>query len=261
MRNNNFEIDVLKEFLQYPLTSGEKIFEKFEQIPGAVHRKGDGLKEFMYIKGKKENKVVLAAHVDTVWDNHYLYFSKENNFESKEKEVYPIIKEEETENGLLFRSGFDDYGIGADDRAGCAILWLLKDSGHSLLLLNGEEHGQIGATWLKEENEDIFEEIQNKHQFVIQFDRRHGEDFKCYNVGTDEFRKFIEKETGYSEPDRDSRTDIVVLCEKICGVNLSVGYRYEHKPKEHIYVNEWLNTYKIAKKLLEKTYLKRFELN
>ena len=154
MENKNYEIDVLKEFLQYPLTSGEKIFEKFEQIPGAVHRKGDGLEKFLYIPGKRKNKVVLAAHVDTYWDNHYPCFNKENDSKSKEKEIYPVIKEENTEKGLLFKSGLADYGIGADDRAGCAILWLLKDSGHSLLLLNGEEHGQIGATWLKEENED-----------------------------------------------------------------------------------------------------------
>ena len=42
---------------------------------------------------------------------------------------------------FFYRSGVYDEGIGADDRAGCAILWLLKDSGHSLLVTNGEEIG------------------------------------------------------------------------------------------------------------------------
>ena len=34
---------------------------------------------------------------------------------------------------------------------------------------------------------------------MIQLDRRGDNDFKCYNVGTDEFRKFIETSTGYKE--------------------------------------------------------------
>ena len=35
-------------------------------------------------------------------------------------------------------------------------------------------------------NKDIADEINHDHQFVIQFDRRNGRDFKCYDVGTDE---------------------------------------------------------------------------
>ena len=47
----------------------------------------------------------------------------------------------------VYSSGDDLCGIGADDRAGCAMLWLLRDSGHSLLILDGEEHGQVGAAF------------------------------------------------------------------------------------------------------------------
>jgi hypothetical protein len=67
-------------------------------------------------------------------------------------------------NGV-FQSANRIRGIGADDRAGCAILWLLKDLGHSLLITDGEEKGGIGSKWLMNdtENADIAEEINTEH--------------------------------------------------------------------------------------------------
>ncbi len=46
---------------------------------------------------------------------------------------------------------------------------------------------EVGSTWLMydEKNRDIADRINNNHQFIIQFDRRGGKDFKCYNVGTE----------------------------------------------------------------------------
>ena len=60
--------------------------------------------------------------------------------------------------------------------------------------------------------------------------------------------KFIEDNTGYKDAGIFSSTDITVLCEKICGVNLSVGYYYEHFTIESLNFNEWLNTLNIARK-------------
>jgi hypothetical protein len=37
--------------------------------------------------------------------------------------------------------------LGADDRAGLAILWLLRDLGHSLMVTDLEEHGRMGSTY------------------------------------------------------------------------------------------------------------------
>lgn len=124
------------------------------------------------------------------------------------------------------------------------------DSGHSTLITDGEERGRMGSTWLMKYNEDIANLI-NQHQFMIQFDRRNGSDFKCYDVGTDEFRSFIKEQTGFSEPDRRSYTDICTLCRDICGVNLSIGYYDEHTNEERINIEEWLNTLRITQKLLD----------
>jgi hypothetical protein len=244
----NDEIAVLMDFLNTPLNSGNGIFERFKSIDGYIYRKGyKPLQEFLYIRGYRENKVLLVAHVDTYWDEQY-----RNN-----RNIIPQIIRE----GNVIKSGSNEYGIGADDRAGCAMLWLLRESGHSLLLINGEECGRIGSSWLMEDrgNKDIALEIQNNHQFIIQLDRRNARDFKCYFVGTDEFRQYVMDMTGYTEPDRSSGTDIVTLCRKITGVNLSVGYKNEHSRDEELNIDHWLHTLSLVRKWISNPNLPRFE--
>ncbi|MBW4488275.1 MAG: hypothetical protein KME12_10850 [Trichocoleus desertorum ATA4-8-CV12] len=243
------DIEILRKFLEVPLESSEPIFQYFLGIPDKeIVFRGERPERFLYIRGQRKNKVLLVAHADTVWDNfgaisdnakHELIFSND-----------------------VFQSSSSVYGIGADDRAGCAILWLLKDLGHSLLITDGEEIGGLGSNWLMSDpkNSDIADEINSQHQFMIQLDRRHGSDFKCYSVGTDEFRDYVQGMTGYTEPDRFSYTDIVTLCREITGVNLSVGYRYEHSHKESLSVDEWLNTLNICRRWLSKEALPRFPL-
>ncbi len=182
-------------------------------------RRGEGRRQFLYRPGTRNDRVLLVAHADTVW-------------ESGRQEIA-------SENGIIRnRKG----GLGADDRAGCAVVWLLRDLGHSLLIVDGEESGRQGSRWLMEANADIGNEINDTHNFVIEFDRRNGRDYKCYDVGTPEFRHYIEAVTGYSEPDRHSYTDIGILCREIPGANLSVGYRNEHTEQECLVVEEWRHT-------------------
>lgn len=243
------EIDVLKRFLAVPLGNSDPIFQYFSNLPNReIIFRGERPKRFLYIRGKRQNKVVLVAHADTVWDSltgrdedtrHELVFS----------------------NGI-FRSSSTICGIGADDRAGCAMLWLLKDLGHSLLITDGEEVGGIGSNWLMDDptNADIAQEINREHQFMVQLDRRHGKDFKCYSVGTDAFRNYLLRVTGYTEPDRFSFTDIVTLCRDITGVNLSIGYRHEHSSQESLSVEEWQNTLNLCRRWLSNDYLPRFSL-
>ncbi len=73
-----------------------------------------------------------------------------------------------------------------------------------------------------EHNPDIKKEINDEHQFVVQFDRRGA--FKYYEIGTEEFRDYVHKATGYTGPDGYANTDICTPCENICGVNLSIGF-------------------------------------
>jgi len=236
------DTDVLTEFLKMPLGSTDEVFKKFAAIPKAIHR-GNSLKQFLFVKGKRKDRVLLVAHADTVWDRHY----EEHNTDEP-KEI--------THTDGIIRN--INGGLGADDRAGCAIVWLLKDMGHSILITNGEEHGRCGSTWLMDENRDIADEINSNHQFVVQFDRRNSRDFKCYKVGTDEFRAYVEANTGYSEPDPLFYTDIVTLCRDITGVNLSIGYYKEHTKKEYLSIKDWQNTLALCRRWLSEKKLPKF---
>ncbi len=238
-------IEVLGSFLEIPLGSADSVFDRFLEIPGAIYR-GEGLERFLYVRGHRSNKVLLVAHADTFWDREYGL------------DPGPI-NEISIENGEI-RAVNDKFGLGADDRAGCAMLWLLRDLGHSLLVTNGEEHGQAGSFWLKNHNKRIYDEINRDHQFVIQLDRRNGRDFKCYDVGTDEFRSYVAEKTGYTEPDRRFTTDIVTLCHEIAGVNLSVGYHNEHRENEYLNIAEWGHTLNVVREWLSEPNLDRFAL-
>ena len=98
----NNDLKILKEFLEIPIASSDGVFEKFLNLPGAVMR-GQGQERFLYIPGKRTNKVLLVAHADTFWDMHY--------YDSSAYEQKLIF-----ENGVI-RSGSSNCGIGADDRA------------------------------------------------------------------------------------------------------------------------------------------------
>lgn len=236
------ELDTLKEFLSYPLNSAEEIMKRFATLPNAEWRKGTGeQQQFVFVPGTRKDAATLVAHADTVFDDADHTFT--------------------IEDGVI-KSTTPDCGLGADDRAGCAILWLLKDSGHNLLITDGEELGQIAARWLVNHNTDIAKIIYNS-SFIIQFDRRNANEYKFYDIPvSNEFENYIQQETGYTNAGKDSFTDIVTLCrslESCCGVNLSVGYYHEHCPSETLNIEEWRNTLKIAEKMLAKQ-LKRFPL-
>lgn len=223
-------VDTLKEFLSLPVSSTSQVFEKFKTLERHIfHDRGDT--RFLYVPGTREDRVVLVAHADTVWDG--MNFSQQVLFDE----------------GIFYGKN-RSAGIGADDRAGCAILWMLRNSGHSLLITDGEEIGQTGAHFLVEDFLTLSEEI-NSSRYMLEFDRRNGRDYKVYQIPvTQEFKDYIEKNTGFSEPDKIARTDIITLCKKICGANLSMGCYREHTPDEHLILSEWLNVLEIAERML-----------
>lgn len=222
--------EVLEMFLNCELGYPDEVFDKFVKLEGAKYYAHYDTPDAVYVPGKREDRVLLVAHADTVF-----------GVPGKHKVIL---------DGDTYRSGSMDYGLGADDRAGCAILWQLKDSGHSLLVTNDEEIGSLGAANIRDIHKELFDEL-NDHQYILEFDRRHAKDYKVYNIPvTDEFKRFIEDSTGYTEADRRSSTDITRLCGKICGANLSVGYYREHHEDEYLVFTEWLNTLNVAREML-----------
>ena len=172
---SNPDYATLFEFLQYPLETTKPVIERFASLPGAIAR-GSGEQSFVYMPGKRKDRVLLVAHADTVWDcdpNHTSSFAPSRFVER---------------DGVIHSQNPSGMGLGADDRAGCAILWNFREYGHSLLVVSGEENGRIGSTFLMESNPDIADEINRTHGFMIELDRRNAQDYKCYDVGSTHFR-------------------------------------------------------------------------
>ena len=240
------DYETLVDFLCIPVADSNRVLLRFAKLTGA-QRCGVGLEQFVYIPGSRRDRVVLVAHADTVWD------------EARSK-AGPVASSVLCTDGVLC-SGSTDVGIGVDDRAGCAMLWCLRNLGHSLLVTNGEECGLLGSKWLMRNNKDVAEELNVSHQFMVQFDRQNAREYKCYCVGSDEFRQYVEDNTGYTEPDRCNRTDIVKLCRKIPGVNLSIGYYEPHDLTASLNVKQWSDTLNMCRKWLSKSELPKFELS
>ena len=243
---------VLLDFLKQPLDNSDGIFEIFASLPNAKIFSGNRPGErFLFVKGNRSDAATLVSHTDTVFDV------------SGEHELI--------EEGDIIRSGSSSYGIGADDRAGCAMLWLLKDLGHHILLCDYEEstHKEargncIGSKYLMREHLDIAR-IINDSCFILEFDRRlaygyRKEHYTSYKLPvTQEFRDFIEKNTGFIDDDNTGYTDILELCIEVCGANICVGYSNAHTANERISISAFQNTYEIMTNLLTKE-LKRFPL-
>lgn len=254
------EWEELSAFLRMKLGSTQQVFDWFISRWGKEARykvDDESMKSktsFFYLEGKRENRVLLVAHADTVWDSRYVGYTGEHDIAVEQGNV---------------RSTNMVAGLGADDRAGCAMLSLLKETGHSILVTEGEERRRTQNIPLFSQDGPLFIQINENHQFVVQLDRKNGNDFRCYSVDSDDFVKFIESRTKYIRPDDNDNhhADIEILCRSICGVNFSIGYYNEHcprhdRPHEHEYLKltEWKRTLDTVRKLIEPADLPRFPL-
>ncbi len=168
---NESEKEVLMRFLSLDLTDSLPVLQLFADLDGAVSCLKGYKRNFVYVPGARKDRVVLIAHTDTVWDRYY--DDGDGTPAPASREHRPVM----TPDGIVRQGGWQQWGLGADDRAGCAILWLLRNSGHSLLLTDGEEIGGISADYLMCFRPDIADEL-NAHRYMIQFDRRNSRDYK-----------------------------------------------------------------------------------
>lgn len=237
MSQNN--VDNILKFLNVPIDNADKIFECFAALPNAIYNCGNNpLERYVFIPGTRKDRIVLVSHADTIWDKSYTSINVEN---------HNII----FENGI-FKSSNPDYGIGADDRAGCALLWALKDSGHSILITDGEEKGKIGANFLKTQNAKLFKQL-NQHRYMLELDWK-ATNCSLFNQvdNTKKFKKYIESDLGFVDSKLKGGTDLQILCRNICGANLGVGYHNHHTNKEFLVLSEWENTLTVLREFLAK---------
>ena len=232
-------LETLRYFLRMPLEA-TPVLAHFVALPNAQFHDFGGEERFVYIPATRENAVLLVAHADTV-----------------ETTDYPT---ELLEDNDIIRNADPEQILGADDRAGCAMVSILgKMLGHGMLITDGEENGQVGARALVAQCEAIADELQSQYQFMVEFDRRESRNFKCYDVGTDAFRAYLSTKTGYRDDGRIAYTDICTLARDICGVNLATGFYNEHSTDEYLSKSDWFETLELAIKWLGEDDLPRFQ--
>jgi hypothetical protein len=291
------EILVLEEFLSYPLggKGTDAIIKKFACLPDAVYCKSKNdsknvfesilnhreQERFVFIKGTRSDAATLVAHADTFWQyngHHYMRYEGRDCIVSDMWSLY------------------GGFGIGADGRAGCAILWLLRNSGHNILVTDGganthyswygngnniKDKTPTGTKYMMEKHRDIAEIIY-KSSFMLQFNLVDKKYYDCCDIPvSDDFIKYIEDAAGYKQPEspipakqvsagnnptewyyKHSFVDVVTLCKhkcSCCAANLSAGYYNPYTSNEVIYLSEWFNTYSIVKEMLDKK-LQRFQI-
>jgi hypothetical protein len=149
-------------------------------------------------------------------------------------------------------------GLGADDRVGIAMIWMFRNSGHSILITDGEEKGCIGA---REAAVKIKDEL-SEHLFAIEIDRNWDQEMVFYDVGTAAFKEYMVKQTKGFHIAVGSFTDICPVCNAagICGVNLAAGYWNQHTSSEMFSYDAWLRTYNVVRAMLYEREHPRFEL-
>lgn len=185
-------------------------------------------KEFIAAKG--DIPILLVAHLDTV-------------FEDSNRKHMTIYQDKE--NGVLWSPD----GLGTDDRAGVAMVLAFIDSGYRphILFTTDEETKATGAVAVCDKKRELFGEIS----YVIELDRQGYQECVFYDCNNTDFQKLIES-YGFITKE-GTFTDISVFCPNwgIAGVNLSVGYIYEHSYIEHFFVGAWKYTYRKVCGMLE----------
>jgi hypothetical protein len=239
--------DRLPSVAKWLTMSQNDVLDKFMNLPNAF-TDGTTKKQnrFVFVPGTRDDRVLLVAHADTVWLDNPIRLGYFNNIlYSLDRNTNKQTKQ--ADGSTRTRWG---VGIGADDRAGCAIAWALRDLGHSILITSGEEQGCIGSKWIMGDKA-WRKNINTTHSFIVQFDRHGHKDIVFYDKGTKAFVEYTKEQTGFT-PAQGSYTDIRELCYNICGVNISVGYHDEHRPEEKLVVDQFMNTLQTAKYWLSK---------
>jgi len=243
------DIELLNKILQM---SQSELFDylKVELKQYYTYIDSDGMSnKYIYCRGKLG--VLVMAHLDTVYDIDEKYIPLD-------KELMTLFDEPVSLQDYEDFYGFDDEpniasidispkdifydsikevmwspdGLGADDRAGVyMILQLLKDGLRPhVLFTTDEEIGGVGAERFAIKYRSVLRATNIK--YIMELDRSGSNDCVFYDCDNKRFEKFINKFGFCTESGTFSDISIVCPITGIAGVNLSVGYYYEHTTTE-----------------------------
>lgn len=136
-----------------------------------------------------------------------------------------------------------DGGIGADDRAGCYIIYNLLLNNcidYMYVITDKEECGGIGGKDFAQSG--MFSQLLPNVSVFIGLDRRGGTDCASYGYDNEEVFEYLHN-VGY-EYAYGSFTDVMTFagCSDISCINLSIGYYNEHTKHESLNTVEMNNT-------------------
>lgn len=178
--------------------------------------------------------ICLCAHADTVFPS-----PPKNIFYDREENVI-----------------WSPEGCGHDDRAGVFGIVQVIGKGYRphIIISTDEEIGCVGARELSQ-YKCPFKNLK----YIIQLDRMGVNDCVFYHNDNKKFIHYVES-FGFKEA-KGSFTDIVQYCPawNISGVNLSIGYLYEHTYSEILYVDAFLKTIEKVKNMLNNPPKKKFD--
>ena len=183
-----------------------------------------------YIVAEGQIPVALVAHMDTVFEESIIRKGRELFYD----ENYNVM--------------FCPYGAGFDDKAGIfAILKIIREGYRPhIILTTNEERGALGAMALAK-LKCPFSDLK----YMVQLDRRGGEDCVFYECDNRDFIDYVEK-FGFTH-NYGSFSDISELAPawEVAAVNLSIGYRDEHSESEILFVTQMEATINKVKKMLD----------
>lgn len=187
-----------------------------------------------YIVAIGDIPIALVAHMDTVFYN-------------QPGDVYY-----DQRKGVMWSPD----GLGADDRAGIFAILQIVQSGlrPSVILTTDEEKGGIGAQKLAKKECPI-----PFLKYMIELDRKGTCDCVFYDCANTKFIQYVEKFGFIEQIGSFSDISFLMSAWKICGVNLSVGYKDEHTIAETLNVNAMFRTIEIVKKMLQEKEIPLFE--
>ncbi len=206
-----------------------------DEIIGMIKSITDEHHPLWWLKhGTTKSNLFLVAHVDSV-------------YEKRKKVLY------DPEYGLYIAIG---NPLGADDRAGVYALLSLMDTGASLLFLDGEESGGLGAytfcSWAKSTGMD------KEVSAFIEMDRRGRNDVVFYHEEPKKFKKLFgayRETTGIF-----SDVDVIGRELGISSANLSVGFQDNHLDHETLNHNHLMSSIKNVRKIISQWNNKKWRV-
>ena len=199
-------------------------------VKGRLGNHGKVIERDGYIYHEGTFPVLLCAHMDTVHTT--------------------IPKTLVYANGTLS----SPQGIGGDDRCGIYMIFkILKKYDCSVVFLEDEEIGCVGAKKFSVSSICKDLEKEKKLKYVIEFDRKGNNHAVTYDCDNKEFDKFITKEFFKKEWGTCSDISYIAPALGVAAVNLSCGYYKEHHNEEWVNLAEMERIIEEALKLLERT--------